>query len=148
MLDQKSLFRCFIAVLVVIAIIAAAVIATSIQNEYEENTVSQLPPTSRIRETFVNLHQKMKINAPMVFQRQKLSVPCNCYPYAGCTYPSRQANAMNLQTGKRSKVVGRYDQSVECRPELVYKDCNLFQDCIQGKCVAKAKKAKKTRKTS
>jgi hypothetical protein len=70
--------------------------------------------------------------APEVFLKNLKTTPGNCYPYAGCFYPSKFANPENLNTGERDSVP---DDEIWC--EKAWRDCNTYQNCVDGKCVHK-----------
>ena len=70
---------------------------------------------------------------PLVFEKQLLSVPGSCKPYTGCFFPSTMSNPISLDTGKRVPAKGT--DKIWC--EVSWRDCNAFQDCVDGKCIPK-----------
>jgi len=68
---------------------------------------------------------------PLKFTKQYLSVPGNCYPFMGCFFPSSLSNPVSVRTGKRKKVKNQ----IWCKKS--WRDCNAYQDCVNGKCVPK-----------
>jgi hypothetical protein len=56
---------------------------------------------------------------PLIYTKQLFSFPSYCRPYAGCNAQQDTKN-QNLTW---------------C--ELAWRDCNAYEDCIQGKCQAK-----------
>lgn len=68
---------------------------------------------------------------PMEFKNQYLNIPSpgsfGCKPYSGCFYPT---NPMNLINSSSKSV-----DDIWC--EKAWRDCNAYQDCVEGKCVPK-----------
>lgn len=85
-----------------------------------------------IVQPFTNL-KRADFPTPLVYPKQLLSVPGSCKPYTGCFFPSTQSNPINLNTGKRYRAEGT--DKIWC--EVSWRDCNMFQDCENGKCVPK-----------
>lgn len=71
---------------------------------------------------------------PMIYTKNIKIGPGNCRPYSGCFFPSNEANPVNPKTGKRPKPP--MDDYLWC--EKSWRDCNAYQDCVDGKCAPKS----------
>jgi len=134
------------ACLAALALVIVFIIVFTLPRDAElEKVYDKLPEETKLKEKFKDLmtNLKLKLNDPLIFKHQYLSIPGNCTPWSGCSNPSPLANAVSLETKKRYKLNDYEDSLQECTPDLVYKDCNLYQDCIDGKCVSKLQKRKK-----
>ena len=90
--------------------------------------------TRKMKENFAPaLPIQQRIRQPQVFKREILSVPGNCHPFLGCFYPSYMSNPVSLKSGKRKKAVN--EDKIWC--EKSWRDCGIYQDCVNGKCEPK-----------
>lgn len=83
----------------------------------------------------VNNNQISNFNGglqPLLYPLQYFSIPDNCFPYSGCMYPSENPNS--LKTGKEIPPSTKND--IWCK--IAWRDCNAYQDCINGKCLPKS----------
>lgn len=91
----------------------------------------------------VGAKQNPQIDQPQAFEHQLLS--SGCLPYVGCLYP--MPNPINIKTGRRDNDIlpedsevtrSQVPQGTEVRTcSKAWRDCNLFTDCVDGKCVPK-----------
>lgn len=71
---------------------------------------------------------------PLIFTKQLNSIPGSCKPYEGCFYPSTSSNPYSLRTGER--IPASNEDEIYC--EVSWRDCNAYQNCVDGKCVPKS----------
>jgi hypothetical protein len=72
-------------------------------------------------------------NQPLLYDRNIKIAPGNCKPYSGCFFPATAANPINPYTGTREHQPD--SDKVWC--EKSWRDCNAYQTCEEGRCVAK-----------
>ena len=72
---------------------------------------------------------------PLVYIRQKSTVPDACRPYMGCTWPSESGNPVVYRGSKGHRLPAKNADKVWCTDAS--RDCHLYQDCVDGNCVPK-----------
>lgn len=115
------------------AIVAAIIVIVFVIAFYCYN-LDKFTNVDKFTKVFTNNNIELK-QQPMVFTKQYLSVPGSCKPYSGCFFPATMSNPISLKTGKR--VFEPKVNKVYC--EEAWRDCNAYQNCIDGKCVPKNK---------
>jgi hypothetical protein len=125
---MSLLTSCVFGPAVLVTFIIVIYLAVAFFDKQEVNDYFQDIFTSKVS---VNA-KPMVTGAPEVFTKNLKTTPGNCYPYAGCFYPSEFSNPENLNTGKRDPVS---NDEIWC--EKAWRDCSAYQDCIGGKCVHK-----------
>jgi len=119
--------------IVVICIIIVVLLAVYIPQEPFKNVNSMqeaFDNVTRLYTDFVSSMGNPRVNQPLVFPTQLNSFPANCVPYAGCFYPSWLSNPVSLKSGVRENA--QYQDEIWC--EKGWRDCNAYQDCVEGVC--------------
>ena len=70
---------------------------------------------------------------PLAFDEQRYTFPDACKPYMGCTWPNMSGNPVVFSDG--NKISPDNIDDVWC--ELAWRDCHIYQDCVNGQCVPK-----------
>lgn len=125
----------FFVIIVIIAIVLISVFCCR-----QQDTVSQFTEafTQRLGGLYNDISRTLPegnqhIEQPGVFRKQIDVGPGNCKPYSGCFYPSFMSNPVSLKTGMRRNEPK--ENEIWC--EKSWRDCNAYQDCINGKCTPK-----------
>ena len=132
---------CGYGILVIIFIVIIIIISTycfSVNYSYLHQKINE---TFKIN--YKQLKNKLKkkvkekfehvIKQPQIFTKGLLSVPGNCQPFIGCNYPSYLSNPISLKTGQRPNA--KDEHKIWC--EKSWRDCNAYQNCVNGKCKPK-----------
>lgn len=75
----------------------------------------------------------LSLNQPGIFKKNIKVAPGNCTPYSGCFYPSHLSNPVSLKSGRRE--AQPLENEIWC--EEAWRDCNIYQDCVNGQCKPK-----------
>jgi hypothetical protein len=114
-IKENVVSSCMWGVLIILLLVAVVVISL--------HCCGLLIPNGPNKESF----------APMVYKKNIMSVPGNCKPYMGCYYPSSLSNPVSLDTATRMSEFGEDDVNKNyCKKS--WRDCNAYQDCVDGQC--------------
>lgn len=131
---------CLYGLLVVVTIIAIALIAAFCCNPNINDPFINFtePFSQRLGGLYTDIAPTLpqgnrRIDQPGVFRKQVKVGPGNCMPYSGCFYPSFMSNPVSLKTGRRLNEPK--ENEIWC--EEAWRDCNIYQDCVNNKCTPK-----------
>lgn len=126
-ISTKYLFASGILFICVIIAIVAVIMTNKADVEQELRDCEE-----KIKESFDNFVTNIQRH-PLIYPKNKKTVPSNCVPYSGCFFPSKASNPINLNTGERPNQPG--GDQVWCKKS--WRDCNAYQTCKNGRCVSK-----------
>jgi hypothetical protein len=72
---------------------------------------------------------------PLVYTKQKSTVPDACLPYLGCTWPSDSGNPVVYRGTQGYRLPAKGSNEIQCNNAS--RDCHAYQDCVEGKCIKK-----------